>query len=90
MPNAKAIADAVAVHFGGKATPSPASSGNEDSDSEAANSAFHSDLNNTICPDCHSAVKKVMYGPGPEPTQDEILSNYAKEKAAQAAAKANE
>lgn len=79
MPDARAIANAISKHFGGSgeapssgASTSSSPSGNGDADAAKANSAFHSDLDSSICPDCHTAVKQVMYDPGKSMNTSEV------------------
>lgn len=67
MANANDIANAVASYFKGDSTPPaeaavhtppPAPSGA--GTAATANEHFHKDLDQSICPDCHDKVKKVM------------------------------
>lgn len=72
MPDSMAIANAVSKYFNQGSTPSasastpsatPSPSGNGTADQAMDN--FHKDLDQSICPDCHAAVKQVM-NPSPQ------------------------
>lgn len=73
MPDrAKLIADSVARAFNGspKAAASDSESPSGNGDADEARDNFHSDLQGTICPDCHAAVKQVMAPATPVPNSN--------------------
>lgn len=71
MANAQDIANNVAKYFGGtpdaQAAKTPSSVPSPSGNGDAANAAFHKDLEGQICPDCHAAVKTVIPSPSNTP-----------------------
>lgn len=75
MPSGKDIADGIAKYF---ATPKAAANdGAGDSDTAAAHAAVNKDLEGTICPDCHQAVKGALTTVFGNPANDAQAANEA-------------
>lgn len=86
MPaSSQEIANAVAKQFGGSANVAQAADP-KPAPTPGSMDSFHNDLSGQICPDCHSAVKRVIQAP-PSRMSDSDEDAAAKEIQAEQAAR---